>query len=206
MSAFISRSINGEDQLLDTLFGNQDTGFFVDVGANLPILGNDTYALYQRGWRGINVDPCLKAYQALVAERPEDVNLHLAVSDVPGELMFYEIQGFNMQSTCDLELAMAYLAKGYRFVAHKVEARTLASIMEEHAPAEIDFLKIDVEHFEYRVLKSNDWTRFRPKLIMVECMEPLHGEPYGPEADTLLTTVGYKWVHDDGGNAWYLRV
>jgi len=33
----------------------------------------------------------------------------------------------------------------------------------------IDILSVDVEGFDFQVLNSNDWIRFRPKIVIVEC-------------------------------------
>jgi hypothetical protein len=49
---FLSYSANHEDVLLNRLFGTQQHGFFVDVGAAHPLFENDTRALYERGWHG----------------------------------------------------------------------------------------------------------------------------------------------------------
>jgi hypothetical protein len=45
-----------------------------------------------------------------------------------------------------------------------VHAVRLEQVLEEHLPAgqQIHFLSIDAEEWDYRVLKSNDWNRFRP--------------------------------------------
>ena len=45
-----------EPALLQTFLSSK-TGVFVEVGANDPIVGSQTYALEQRGWSGLLVEP-----------------------------------------------------------------------------------------------------------------------------------------------------
>ena len=42
--------------LADEFFKKKMSGFYVDVGCHQPLLNNNTYRLYKRGWRGINID------------------------------------------------------------------------------------------------------------------------------------------------------
>ena len=46
----------GEDVILRTFIKNKKTGFYVDVGCWHPKRFSNTYWLYKRGWRGINID------------------------------------------------------------------------------------------------------------------------------------------------------
>ena len=52
----ISYSYGGVDLLVDYIFKNKKKGLYVDVGAQHPVSNNNTYLLYKRGWRGINID------------------------------------------------------------------------------------------------------------------------------------------------------
>src|SRR5690242_3012431 len=110
---FISYSTNGEDVLLWRIFAERSGGFFVDVGAEDPVGGNDFYALYEHfGWRGINVEPNPEWITKLLARRPEDRNLQALLSDKAGEkLAFFVVEGTGL-STCDAERASAYAADG----------------------------------------------------------------------------------------------
>lgn len=52
-----------------------------------------------------------------------------------------------------------------------VSVRSLKSLLDEYLPANtnIDFLSIDVEGLDLEVLLSNDWTKYVPHIILVEC-------------------------------------
>ncbi len=77
---FISYAQNFEDVMLFRALEGIKKGFYIDVGAQDPVLDSVTKAFYERGWRGINVEPVEQWFKKLVADRPEDFNLQLAVS------------------------------------------------------------------------------------------------------------------------------
>ena len=52
----------------------------------------------------------------------------------------------------------------------ELEALPLANVLDKYLPGstEIDFLSVDVESLDLEVLKSNDWNKYRPKIVLVE--------------------------------------
>ena len=199
---FVSFSANFEDVYLHRVFGGQGSGFFVDIGAAHPTFENDTKALYDRGWRGINVEPNAGFFAALVAERPRDRNLQLAVGDRAGPLAFHEVVGTGL-STADAEEAARARAKGFEVVEHEVAADTLAHILEEASSPPVDLLKVDVEGYELKALASNDWSRFRPRLILVEATFPETAIRRPDQVTPFLAGHGYRHVFFDGLNDYY---
>ena len=87
----ISYSYNGVDLIINYIFKNKNNGFYLDVGAQHPISNNNTYLLYQKGWKGINIDLDKKNIDLFKIARPGEINLNFAVSDIEGEseLFFY---------------------------------------------------------------------------------------------------------------------
>ncbi len=201
---FLSYSANGEDVILNRLFAGQETGFFVDVGAADPLFENDTRALYERGWRGINIEPNRGFFDKLAAERPGDVNLNLAVAEHPGEITFHEVKGTGL-STCSPDEAARAAEKGFEVVEQTVTAATLSAILAEHASGAIDLLKVDVEGLELQVVASNDWDRFRPKVVMVEGTYPESPARRQDGVAAFLADRGYRHVYFDGLNDFYLE-
>ena len=170
---------------LDTI----GTGFFIDVGAHHPYMISNTWFFYQRGWRGINVEPTPGAIQEFRKHRPEDINLELAVSSQNGtaELISY---GRDVKNT--LEVGGLDQARKHEVIS--VETRTLESILDEHLPKgmAIDFLSVDVEGHDVVVLKSSNWSKYRPEIVVVEdhvgsIEEALQGEVY-----RTMTAFGYR--------------
>ena len=203
-SRFISYSANHEDVLLNRLFGARPTGFYIDVGAAHPLFENDTKALYDRGWSGINIEPNKSFFEILAAERPRDRNLNIAIADAVGELRFFEVQGTGL-STCDPEEAARAREKGFDVIEHAVKTNTLRDLLDAVDPPAIDLLKIDVEGFEPNVIRSNDWNRFRPWVILVEATFPETPMRRPDRVGPVLENVGYRRVYFDGLNDYYLE-
>jgi FkbM family methyltransferase len=201
---FVSFSANAEDVLLRRLFPEPGLGFYVDVGAAHPIWENDTKALRDRGWRGINIEPQEDFLTELRRERPDDVNLGVALSDTPGELPFFEVEGTGL-STLDKHNAARAEACGRRVKLRKVPVRTLAQVLaENNAPSAFEVLKIDVEGLEQAVLAGNDWVRFRPYVVVIEATVPEIPIRRQDGCRALLTGVGWRHAWFDGLNDWYL--
>jgi FkbM family methyltransferase len=200
----ISYAQNREDVLLSRVFRDQRQGFYVDVGANDPTVYSVTRHFYDLGWHGINIEPGL-IFERLQQERPRDVNLNVAVSDVSGPVTFYEFPDFPGSSTLDpaqLEHIQEFTS---RCVPRTVQARPLREILEQYAPGTIDFLSVDVETHERQVLVSNDWERFRPRVLLIEATLPNSTVHNHESWENTLVAAGYVFAFFDGLNRFYVR-
>ena len=73
----ISFSPSKEDWILYCLLKEQQNGFYIDVGANHPDWGSVTKLFYERGWRGINIEPLPEKFSCLELKRKRDIKLNL---------------------------------------------------------------------------------------------------------------------------------
>lgn len=149
-------------------------GFYVDVGAYDPESISNTRVFYKAGWRGINIDPSQVAIAKFERERPEDINLHCAVSDQEGPITFYSFGQPSVYSTVDQQVAADYARRlGAEPRVETVAALSLATILDRHLAhgTAIDFLSVDAEGHDVQVLQSNDWNRHRPELVVAELHE-----------------------------------
>lgn len=169
-----SYSSFGEDRLILKFLSKLPTGFYVDVGAHAPKDYSNTYALYQRGWRGIAIDPDPDAIKAFGTDRPEDITLQIAIGTKPGKVTLHLFNDRSM-NTVDNALYEKTLKNPRK--RHQgdieVERKTLADILTHHLPAgrAVDFMNVDCEGADLDVLRSNDWARFHPKLLAVEDLD-----------------------------------
>jgi FkbM family methyltransferase len=146
-------------------------GFYVDVGAYDPVAISNTRIFYAAGWQGINIDPSSASMESFVRARPRDVNLRCAVSDHEGSITFYGFGHPSVFSTVDREVAVDYAKRlGIEPTVEIVPSSRLSVILESHLPpnTRIDFLSVDAEGHDLQVLQSNDWSRFRPELVVTE--------------------------------------
>ena len=77
--SFISYAQNLEDVILYRTLKNVECGFYIDVGAQHPVIDSVTNAFYECGWHGINVEPNPEYFQLLQKNRSKDINLNMAV-------------------------------------------------------------------------------------------------------------------------------
>ncbi len=178
-------------------------GFYIDVGAQDPIADSVTKAFYERGWTGINIEPVTHWFQRLVADRPHDTNLQLAVSDSPGQLHLFEVVDSGL-STTDPEFAARHAHAGHEIHESDVECVTLDDICKAHRVREVHFLKIDCEGGEAAALRGLSLQQVRPWIILLEATEPNSQKPAYAEWEPLLTERDYHFVYKDGLNRFYV--
>ena len=193
----LSYAQNGEDVILNRLFPEEE-GLYIDVGANDPVSSSVTKHFYDQGWTGINIEPEPAAFARMTAGRPLDLNLNVGISDRPGVMTFYDITDANGWSTFSPEQAANLEEKGYEIVERSIPVTTLARVCEEHVRGTIDFLKIDAESHETAVMAGADWSRWRPRVVLIEDNGRVHWEPG-------LLASGYHFALFDGINRFYLR-
>jgi FkbM family methyltransferase len=200
---FVSYAQNLEDVMLYRALKYVEHGFYIDVGAWHPVMDSVTKAFYDRGWRGINIEPEREYFDLLEQDRPEDVNLNVATGAYQGEMIFYEVAGTGL-STADR--ASADLAVGAGRSARQITmpCTTLAAVCREREIGAIHFLKIDVEGAERAVLEGCDFGIVRPWIIVVEANEPNSTRDVSEAWEHLIVNHDYDFVYYDGLNRFYL--
>jgi FkbM family methyltransferase len=167
----LSYSQEGEDLILNRLFLNKKKGFYIDVGAHHPIKFSNTFLLYKNGWNGINIDAMPNSMEIFKTVRNRDINIEAAISNEKEQLKYF-IFNEKALNTFSSELAVKRHDNTNFKIIETVKLNTipLSEILEKYLETtqEIDFLSIDAEGFDLKVLKSNDWNRFRPKVILIE--------------------------------------
>lgn len=191
-----SFSQEGEDVLLARIFEYQPTGFYVDVGANHPIRLSNTYRLYLKGWRGINIEPLPEAKKLFDTYRKRDINLSLGISLQASLLDYYQFNHSPLNTFSKEEAEKKQAIQDNRLLAvRQIPTLPLAQVLEKYLPPEqsIDFLSIDTEGFDLIVLQSNNWERFRPRYVLVEALgSNLPQLPENPVYE-FLTQQGYEF-------------
>ncbi len=194
-------SQEGEDQILSQYLYGVDVGFFLDIGAYHPIKYSNTYKFYLQGWRGINIDAMPGSMIPFNEIRPDDINLETGVAENESDLPYYVFDQTGV-NTFSEKFALQMQGNGYTVIEKKsIKTRTMRAILEEHLPPNqtIDFLSLDVEGFELNVLNSNDWIKYRPRIIVVESLQ-LKSKSV---LDEYLRQVDYKLIANTVNNLYY---
>lgn len=200
----LSYTQNLEDYHLSLAFAGQEHGFYIDVGAGHPVADNVSFWFYERGWRGIAVEPQPELASLYRHIRPRDTCVQHLIGRVAGETDFYRFGRFHGLSTTVPAFADGGAQLGEAYEVVRTPMITLAQLCEEHGVSEIDFLKADVEGAEAEVLAGNDWTRFRPKVVVAEASMLKDGSPNWESWEPLLLDQGYTFALFDTLNRFYV--
>jgi FkbM family methyltransferase len=200
----ISYAQNLEDVLLDRALADVEQGFYVDVGANDPDHCSLTRHFYEHGWRGINVEPGT-IFEKLRRARPRDINLNIAISNANGTMAFHEFPAGHGLSTLEAKLPDVPADRLAGQITRQVPVRPLRDVFAEHQPPQIDFMSIDVEGHERAVLVSNDWSRWRPRILVIEAILPLRPVPCHQAWEDVVLGADYLYAFFDGLNRYYVR-
>lgn len=207
----LSFSQEGEDLILERYFENQDHGLYVDVGAHHPFRFSNTYLFYKKGWRGINIEPMPDSLILFDEHRSEDVNLNLGVSQSEEYLSYFM---FNEPALNTFSLEEAKIKNGIHngeyFIIDekKVPTLKLSTILDKYLEnKKIDFLTIDVEGLDLEVLKSNNWEKYRPKIILVEELRiSIFSIRSKSEIYLFLNSRGYELYSRTYNTSFYVRI
>ena len=184
-----------EDRLKAEFFDTSDQGFFVEVGANEPQRGSQSWQFEQAGWSGVLVEPQPDLAESL--RRTRRAHVVAAACSSPanaGRSMTLHVLG--PHSSLERELVVTGVVAQTTI---DVPVRTLDEILEEaRAPSPIDFVSIDVEGHEVDVLCGFDLARWQPRLVLIE------DHVTNLATHRALTRAGYRLIRRTGLNGWYV--
>jgi FkbM family methyltransferase len=181
-------------------------GFYIDIGCNHPVSNSQTYLMYKRGWRGIVIDPSPEYANYFKIMRPNDIYLPIGISEDSGTMTYYQydldvINSFDFNSSEKLAKELnANLIK-----STSVQIYRLEDILSKYVPMgkTIDFLSIDTEGHEEKILKSNNWNIFRPKFVLLEIHNFDNLVPLNSNIVNYMVSNKYKLVSILGHNCLF---
>jgi FkbM family methyltransferase len=161
------------------------TPSYLDIGAHHPTYLNNTYAFFETGSQGVNIEPDPDLFARFVQERPRDINLNVGVGPERAELEFFVMSARTL-NTFSAEEARAATENGRARIERSLRLPVLpvGEVLAEHfADAAPDFLSLDVEGLDLQILQAWDFRRWRPKLACVETIVYSGGRSGGQRAD-----------------------
>lgn len=195
-----------EDLMIDKLLGKKLSGFFVDIGASDSIRYSNTHYFYLKGWRGINIEPDSANYFYLIKNRKHDINLNVGISKKKSQEILFRFTPAVL-STFSGNVTNEFKNTGYDFIGtEKVQTDTLTSVLNKNAANKvIDFFSIDTEGYDFVVLKSNNWNKYKPKIICIESEDKheFEGKTKENEIHQFLTKLNYQLIYNNRINRIY---
>jgi FkbM family methyltransferase len=183
-----------EQQMVRDFFGGIP-GFFVDVGANDPVLDSQSQHLEARGWTGLLVEPDPDCCELLRRNRSGTV-IEMACSSPENAGKQLQLNRAGPHSTLeDQPIALGAVVRSTVLVC----CETLDAMLREHgAPVGFDLLSIDIEGHELTALSGFDFDHWQPRLVLIEDHVTHHLK------HALMRSNGYQLLLRTGLNSWYV--
>jgi len=211
-------------------FKNLKNGFFIECGANTGWGGSVGYFYEtQLGWKGINIEANSYCYDALIQERPNCLNLGIALSNTKGTDTFHFPINRPRKNWCGIGSLIDGSIAGTRpkeskhsigFAERKgvdvneltmpgwgsavehltVQTDTYSNVIRDHDVKKVDLFVLDVEGAELQVIEGMVGCSVMPKVLVVETH-------WLTEAvvTSALVPLGYKISGNDRYNTFYAR-
>jgi FkbM family methyltransferase len=164
----------GEDLLLRAYMNEayKTSGFYIDIGAFHPVQASNTKYFYDRGWRGINIEANPESAVLFNKMRPRDINLNIGVSDENSNMEYYFFGPEHSINTFNERQAAAF-SQHFQLPIKEVismPVRHINEVLHENIPVnqKIDFLSLDIEGLEQKILQAIDFETFRPSYLLIE--------------------------------------
>ena len=161
------RKFNALNQLDKKMleFINYENGFFIECGANDGVDQSNTWYFEKNlNWSGILIEPLSKQFQELKKNRSKKnkfFNLALCSSEIENILL--------MENNDLVSKSVIDSSKTTNSKFESVNSQTLTKILDEvSAPSLIDFFSLDVEGFEYQVIKGINFDKYNFKYFLIE--------------------------------------
>lgn len=200
--AIQSFSQHGQDRFVyETFFKDRaEPGVFVDVGAYDGALYSNTLLFEKLGWTGLCIEPLPAAFEKLKSNRSA-ICINCAVGDRDGHAPFVEVEMpgpyermySGLKANLDDHHARLIREHGRNQKTYDVTVRPLRAILAEHAVARVDYLSIDTEGSEWRILRDLDLAAFGVKVISAE------NNARDDKLRRHLAQRGYRLVRTFGG-------
>lgn len=139
------------------------------MGAYHPKRVSNTLLFYKKGWNGINIEPNPELIKTFNRFRKRDINVSIGISEKEGTFDYYMFED-PPYNTFSHELYQERIKNNVPFKGKQnIATMPLEKALDIHLRnREIDFINIDVEGRDMDVLKSNNWNKYRPKVVLAE--------------------------------------
>lgn len=201
---FVSYAQNFEDIMLWRALKHVRNGYYVDIGAQHPLIDSVSRGFYEQGWRGVHIEPVPHYADLLRKDRPDETVLQVAISDVEGTLELNVIPDTGLSTAVSAYAEQHQRERGLQSAHLVVRTLTLASAFRKNLGRECHWLKIDVEGLEEQVLKGWDPEMLRPWIMVVEATIPNSADMDYERWEPLLRRAEYEFAYFDGLNRFYV--
>ncbi|HET7321924.1 MAG TPA: FkbM family methyltransferase [Longimicrobiaceae bacterium] len=199
---------NGQDAVIERFFESRPprTRRFVEVGAFDGVHYSNVRRLHERhGWSGLCIEPVVKNYKKLCQSYAgTDVHCVNAAVTAGAGMIPLHVSSYPHLPEWGSDVASVHPEERERWSGfepewhvEQVRAVGLTELLGERGVVDFDLLSIDTEGCDLAVLRTLDFTRYRPALVVVE---------FGSDREAIvdhLDRAGYELVQDDGQDGFF---
>lgn len=213
---YVSYSLEGEDRIALSILRNalsifpKEKLFYLDIGCNQPMAGNNTYLFYNLGFRGFCIDPLPDYSQIYSSLRPRDVFVNTAVSSSPRQQQFVRFAD-DAASTCHEETLMRYKQKFLVESEYTITSRTIDDIIyyeTSGSPMTIPLVSLDIEGGELEVIEfmlKSSIHNYELFIVEEKFFNLTQATSKGGLLFDLLLSNGYSLIARTPLNSFYVR-
>lgn len=148
---------------------------YLDIGANHPVLLNNTFLFYSKGGKGVCVEPNPEIFQKIKNRRGRDICLNMGIGTFDSDgADFYMMSSSGFSTFVKSEAEKC--AKENNYGVQKIEKIikipliNINTLMEKYFPDGVDLVSLDTEGYDFEILKALDFGKHRPKVFCVETL------------------------------------
>ncbi len=185
------KTLISKDMILDIpmdrifkIAGESKIKTFVQIGSNDGIK-NDPLHIYigKNGWKGILVEPDKDNFEKLRNNYSHVNGLifeNVGIGPVRGEMLFYRLKDikenepgwYDQVGSFDKETFLKNIQHGKaldkRIFTESMPVITFNDLLQKNNFDEVDLLHIDTEGFDYKILRSIDFSKYNIKIVVFE--------------------------------------
>lgn len=194
-----SYSQDHEDLFLVNYFKNKKEGFYLDLGCHHPKRFSNTYLLYKKGWKGINIDANKWAIILFKFLRPRDQNMCALINTSYEPVCFYQFNESALNGILLPQRVAKLKQMGFKVKRKKtIQPITIQDVIDKYnlSKKRIDFLKIDVEGLDFEIVKNISFSDLNIELLMIE----KGSKQENNEIKKYLAVNSYKITHESKRN------
>lgn len=148
---------------------------YLDIGANHPVLLNNTFLFYSKGSKGVCVEPNPEIFQKIKDRRRRDICLNMGIGTFDSDgADFYMMSssGFSTFVKSEAEKCVRENNYGTQKIEKIIRISLIAinTLIEKYFPQGVDLVSLDTEGYDFEILKSLDFKKYRPKVFCVETL------------------------------------
>jgi len=165
----------GEDMIIDFILRQQlrkEKITYLDIGCHHATYLSNTAFFYKSGNHGVCVEPDPLLFKAIAAERKGDVCLNAGIGNTKQKSADFYIISEKTLNTFSKEDALRYESYGNKKIEKiiRVPLISINEVMEEYLKPFPNFVSLDAEGFDLEILKSINFTKYRPEVFCIETL------------------------------------